>query len=205
MLRAIEEGRRPADRHPSTGSVRPAAGVGPSASRPQWSPWPSEPACSSPASRGNGCPVRRSQAVSPRTPTAASHRPGRSSAPIPAAALELYTQVKQVDPDNVEATTYAGWLLTLQAASTGNADLVVQAEGLLDDAIRLDPGRADAHCFKAVVRFRFLDDPAAARPAVDRCQALNPPAALATEVAGLAAEIDTALATAASPPPTTTP
>ena len=205
VLRAIEEGRRPADRHPSTGSVSPR----------RWSRTIGISAAVVAVAIGAGVLVARfsgqrlpGQTISGGIAEDTNSRLAQARALLstdPGRALELYTQVKQVDPDNVEATTYAGWLLTLQAASTGNADLVVQAEGLLDDAIRLDPGRADAHCFKAVVRFRFLNDPAAARPAVDRCQALNPPAALATEVAGLAAEIDTALATAASSPPTTTP
>ena len=94
----------------------------------------------------------------------------------PARSLLLYEAIKEVDPDNVEATTYLGWLLSIQAANTGSADSITQAEGLLDDAIALDPQRADAYCFKAVVRFRFLKDAATARTTLDQCVALHPPA-----------------------------
>jgi hypothetical protein len=118
----------------------------------------------------------------------------------PARSLLLYEEVKQVDPDNAEATTYLGWLLSIQAANTGSADAVTKAEGLLDDAIALGPQRADAYCFKAVVRFRFLSDAATARTALDRCVALHPPAEVAGLVQGLSAEIDAALGGAASPP-----
>jgi hypothetical protein len=116
----------------------------------------------------------------------------------PLRSLELYRAVKEVDPDNVEATTYSGWLLAIQAARLGNPDLVVQAEGLLDDAIGLDPQRPDAHCFKAIVRFRFLDDAVTARQALDRCMALDPPAEVASLLTGLSAEIDATAAGASS-------
>lgn len=119
----------------------------------------------------------------------------------PARSLLLYEAVKEVDPDNVEATTYLGWLLSIQAANTGSADSISQAEGLLDDAIALDPQRADAYCFKAVVRFRFLKDAATARTALDQCAALHPPAEVAGLVQGLSDEIDAALA--GGTPPTT--
>jgi hypothetical protein len=127
----------------------------------------------------------------------------------PARSLLLYEAVKEVDPDNVEATTYLGWLLSVQAANTGSAASITQAEGLLDDAITLDPKRADAYCFKAVVRFRFLNDAAAARTALHECAALHPPAEVSGLVQGLSEEIDAALAggaatatpaTAAGPP-----
>ena len=112
----------------------------------------------------------------------------------PARSLLLYEAIKEVDPDNVEATTYLGWLLSIQAANTGSADSITQAEGLLDDAIALDPQRADAYCFKAVVRFRFLKDAATARTTLDQCVALHPPAEVTGLVEGLSEEIDAALA-----------
>jgi len=128
----------------------------------------------------------------------------------PARSLLLYEAVKEVDPDNVEATTYLGWLLSIQAANTGSAASITQAEGLLDDAITLDPQRADAYCFKAVVRFRFLQDAATARTTLDKCVALHPPAEVTGLVQGLSDEIDAAVAgggpatTAGAAPATTT-
>ncbi len=112
----------------------------------------------------------------------------------------------RVDPDNVEARTYAGWLLSIQAGEQGKTALVVQAEGLLDDAIRLGPTRADAYCFKAVVRFRYLNDAATAKTELARCQALDPPGAVAGLIGSLGQDIDAELrapqTTAPATPPT---
>ena len=55
----------------------------------------------------------------------------------------------------------------------------MQAEALLDQAIKAGPTRADAYCFKAVVRFEFLDDPTTAKSALAKCQALHPPSDVA--------------------------
>lgn len=112
----------------------------------------------------------------------------------PTKSLALYTQVLQVDPDNVEARTYAGWLLSIQAGERGNATLVKQAESLLDDAIRLGPARADAYCFKAVVSQRYLHDPKTAKTALAACEARHPPSDVAALIGSLGQEIDAALA-----------
>jgi tetratricopeptide (TPR) repeat protein len=111
----------------------------------------------------------------------------------PAAAFERYREVMETDPDNAEATTYVGWLAAIQLAGSGTPDDVRRAAAVLDDAIALDPDRADAYCFKAVVQFRFLDDAAAAQPALERCVALDPPAEVAGQVQGLAEDIEAAL------------
>jgi tetratricopeptide (TPR) repeat protein len=118
----------------------------------------------------------------------------------PAAAFDRYRQVMETDPDNAEATTYVGWLAAIQLAGSGSPDDVRRAAAVLDDAIALDPDRADAYCFKAVVLFRFLDDAAAAQPALEQCVALDPPAEVAGQVQGLAADIEAALAGGTSTP-----
>jgi hypothetical protein len=121
----------------------------------------------------------------------------------PAQSLALYTEVLRVDPDNVEARTYSGWLLAIQAGERGNEDLVRQTEGLLDQAIALDPNRADAFCFKAVVRFRYLGDPGTAKDALARCEALHPPSEVSALIAGLQQDIDASLASATTEVPPT--
>ena len=118
----------------------------------------------------------------------------------PAAAFERYRQITLSDPDNAEAKTYVGWLAAIQLSQNGTPEQVREAALVLDEAIALDPDRADAYCFKAVVHFRFLDDAEAAQPALERCAALDPPTQVAGLVEGLAAEIEAALATG----PTTT-
>jgi tetratricopeptide (TPR) repeat protein len=116
----------------------------------------------------------------------------------PAAAFERYREVMEIDPDNAEATTYVGWLAAIQLAGSGSPDDVRQAAAVLDDAIALDPDRADAYCFKAVVQFRFLGDAAAAQPALEQCVALDPPSEVAGQVQGLAEDIEAALASGAT-------
>jgi cytochrome c-type biogenesis protein CcmH/NrfG len=122
----------------------------------------------------------------------------------PAQSLALYTEVLRVDPDNVEARTYSGWLLSVQAGQRGNKALVAQTEQLLDQAIAADPTRADAYCFKAVVRFRFLDDARGASAALDQCEARHPPGDVGALIASLRGDVDAALGDTASSSPTTT-
>ncbi len=119
----------------------------------------------------------------------------------PAAAFEQYRQITLTDPDNAEAKTYVGWLAAIQLSQNGTPEQVREAALVLDEAIALDPDRADAYCFKAVVHFRFLDDAATAQPAIERCAALDPPAQVAELVGGLGAEIEAALASGPTRPP----
>ena len=98
--------------------------------------------------------------------------------------------------ENPEALTYFAWTLAL--GSVGNPD-DEQAARVLDatvlalaQAIETDPDYPDAQCFLAIVEFRFREDAEAARPHVERCQELNPPAAVAELVDNLAIAIDEA-------------
>ena len=70
-----------------------------------------------------------------------------------AQAAELYDEVLQADPENVDALTYKGWLL-VRAGVDGGMEL-------LDQAIALRPGFAPPHVFKAVA-LRNQGDPEAA-------------------------------------------
>jgi tetratricopeptide (TPR) repeat protein len=126
-------------------------------------------------------------------------------------ALELYTGVLEIEPDNVEAVTYRAWIVVL--ASFGSANPEVQrraAETAITDfeqAIALDPTYPDPHCFKAITAFRLLNDAAAARPEMDVCLASNPPQDARDLALALSEQIDLALASPGStlPPDTTTP
>ncbi len=59
-------------------------------------------------------------------------------------ALEVYDEVLDMQPSNVEALTYKGWLTRLQG-DTGAAKV------LLDDAVGTDPDYPDARVFAAVL------------------------------------------------------
>jgi len=122
----------------------------------------------------------------------------------PQGAIDTYQKVLDQDPDNVEALTYRGWMLVrvgAQAVDRGLADgdsLVTRGMQDFDRAIELRPTYADPQCFKGITLFRYDQDAAAAKPAVDACLAANPPAVVRDLVANLQAEVDAALATGVS-------
>ena len=198
-------GRPPGHRRGPPRAARPARDGSGAASPSPSARWPSSrsaSACWWPTSPASGSRARPCPGGSPRTPTAAWRRPAPSSAPTRRVRSLLYEAVKEVDPDNVEATTYLGWLLSIQAANTGSADSIAQAEGLLDDAIALDPQRADALLLQGG---RALPVPRRTPPrraprstSARRCTRRPRSRGL---VQGLSEEIDAALAGGA--PPTT--
>ena len=95
--------------------------------------------------------------------------------------------------DNAEALAYFGWtlaLVTRQSPDLADADERVDAARLaLAQASELEPDYADPQCFLAIIEFQFLGDAEAALPHIDRCEASNPPAEVASLVAGFAEEI----------------
>jgi tetratricopeptide (TPR) repeat protein len=125
-------------------------------------------------------------------------------------ALELYTQVLDLEPDNVEALTYRAWIVVLASFGSTNPDVQRRAAETaitdFDRAIEIDPTYPDPHCFKAIASFRLLNDAAAARPEMDVCLASNPPQDARDLALALSAQIDKALASPGStlPPDTST-
>ena len=114
----------------------------------------------------------------------------------PQQSIELYSQVLELNPDNVEALTYRSWLVALVARDAADdVKLLAVATSLegLQRAIEIDPGYADAHCFMGIVKFRFAGDAQGARDALDVCEANNPPAEVAGFVDSIRAEVDAAL------------
>lgn len=117
----------------------------------------------------------------------------------PGDAAALYGQLLELDPQDVEALTYYGWTLALDAvqrsqvtASTVAGEstdaVVVQMQDAVDSLLRaseLDPDYADPKCFLGIVNARMLSDPAAAAPWVDACLAAGPPADVRGLVEGL--------------------
>lgn len=114
----------------------------------------------------------------------------------PAKAVELYSQVLKINPDNIEALTYRAWLIALVSRDASD-DLKVLAfatatEGL-GRAIAIDPQFADAHCFLGIIRFRIAADAKGAKEELQICQDLNPPAEVRGFVDSIIAEVDAAL------------
>jgi tetratricopeptide (TPR) repeat protein len=114
----------------------------------------------------------------------------------PGKAIELYTQVLKLEPDNAEALTYRSWILALTArAATGSVKqlaLVTVVNDLLR-AQKVDNEYPDAHCFLGIVYFRFLNSASLAKPQLDTCKAMNPPTEVQSFVDSIVAEVDKAL------------
>lgn len=114
----------------------------------------------------------------------------------PEAAIELYTNVLTIDPDNVEALTYRGWITALSARDmTGNEGVatLLRAFADLKRAVSTDPSYPDAYCFLGIVQFRYLSDAEGAKSSLDSCVAANPPAQVMGFVNSILDEVDAAL------------
>ena len=61
-----------------------------------------------------------------------------------AAAVAIYDEVLELQPSNIEALTYRGWL----TARSGDLD---RAAAYLEEAIATDPDYPDAHLFRSIV------------------------------------------------------
>ena len=72
-----------------------------------------------------------------------------------AGAIAAYDEALQIQPSNVEALTYRGWL------TSRRGDLAAAAK-YLDDAIAVDPGYPDARLFRAIVALEEGDGALAA-------------------------------------------
>ena len=113
-------------------------------------------------------------------------------------AVELYSEVLAVEPDNVEALTYIGWLTVLSATQDQTSDDAVVRDRfqsgllLMRQATVVDDTYPDAHCFLGITFFRFMNDAEAAEPAVQKCLDSDPPAEVKSLVEGLAEEIASA-------------
>ena len=113
----------------------------------------------------------------------------------PITAINIYSDVLKVDPDNVEALTYRSWLLALTArdAEQSVRDAAVQTAILgLGRATLLDDSYPDAHCFLGIVSFRFANDLATAKSELGKCQVGDPPAQVKSFVDAVVAEVEAA-------------
>jgi hypothetical protein len=111
----------------------------------------------------------------------------------PQAAIDLYGEVLQVEPDNAEALTYLGWLSVLSARGVDDdaeASRLVQSGMLLmRQATTVDDSYADPHCLLGISFARFVGDDDAALESFDRCVALDPPAETRRLVEPIIAEL----------------
>lgn len=114
----------------------------------------------------------------------------------PGKAIELYTDVLKLEPDNPEALTYRSWILALSARSATGSIKQVAMTQVVSDLLRAqdaDPDYPDAHCFLGIVYFRFLDTARLAKPQLDTCKAMNPPKEVQAFVDSIVTEVDAAV------------
>ncbi|HEY4331556.1 MAG TPA: hypothetical protein VGM78_03260, partial [Ilumatobacteraceae bacterium] len=114
-------------------------------------------------------------------------------------ALQRYMSVLDIDANNVEARTYAGWILANSSLSepteVANSTLA-NGEKFLQQAITLDPTYADPHCFLALIAGVIDNDTPTALSREKECLALDP----SSDMQGLMTEYIDPL----KDPPTTT-
>jgi hypothetical protein len=117
----------------------------------------------------------------------------------PVAAMQLYGEVLERQPDHPEALTYSGWLLLFVGRQSGDpavvADAVDGARQKLDEAVAADPGYADPHCYLAIIAAEQDADVVAARKEAQTCLDLGPPADLRADTEGYLGELDGAEST----------
>lgn len=97
----------------------------------------------------------------------------------PDVAADLYGQVLDIDPSNVEALTYRGWTLALSTRSMSDTTEITEvlkaSVESLGQAIEIDPEYPDPQCFIGIIQVRFLESPTSAVPFLERCLDGDPP------------------------------
>ena len=70
------------------------------------------------------------------------------------AAIDVYDEVLSSEPSNVVALTYKGWLTWLteeQQEAADQAEIALESERLLAEAVALDPDYPDARVFRTII------------------------------------------------------
>jgi tetratricopeptide (TPR) repeat protein len=107
----------------------------------------------------------------------------------PDEAVKRYIDVLKVDPDNVEALTYRGWILRILGDSNQLPAFVEEGRASLDRAIAVDPTYPDARVFRGILAYRNDNDAKAAIAQFDAFFALEqPPAQFVQMVLGVDTE-----------------
>ena len=113
----------------------------------------------------------------------------------PVRALKAFEAAEKLDPTQVEAIAYSGWILRLVGRSstdqTQAKELFAAAHERLDRAVAVDPTYPDALAFRGILLLRDEGNPAAALADFTALQQLNPPEFIQQLVAGAKAEART--------------
>ncbi len=131
----------------------------------------------------------------------------------PITALKSFDQVRDLDPENVEAITYGGWLVRNVSRSatdpSQSQELLDAAIKRIDEAIKIDPSYPDALAFRAIIFLRDQNDAKSAVVLFDRLDKLNPPQQITMLTSSAATEAraaaKTGVSTATTAPAATSP
>jgi tetratricopeptide (TPR) repeat protein len=138
--------------------------------------------------------ILRAQQLTGQAQTALQEGDGQAAVESYQGAIDAYDEALELQPANVEAMTYRGWLLhnlALQAAGTpAAADLDASALEWLTRAVDTDPGYADARVFRALL-YEDLGEPAAALADVRAVDPAAVPVFMQTMVEGLRTRLET--------------
>ena len=110
----------------------------------------------------------------------------------PVRALKAFEAAEKLDPAQVEAIAYSGWILRLVGRSstdqTQAKELFTAAHERLDRAVAVDPTYPDALAFRGILLLRDEGNPKAALVDFTALQKLNPPAFIEQLVADAEAD-----------------
>ena len=75
------------------------------------------------------------------------------------AAIKVYDQIIEKDPEQPEALAYRGWLLRLAGRAAGSTELIDKGMEYIERAVAADPTYPDAHFFRGFVLYQDRKDP----------------------------------------------
>ena len=117
----------------------------------------------------------------------------------PVEAVKRYDEVLKLDPNNVEALSYRGWIVRNAARSANAADLLDEAERFLNRAVAADPGDPTARLFRGILLFRDRGNAAAAVADLQYALDHNPPPEMRPQIESVLADAQAANAEPTNP------
>lgn len=104
-------------------------------------------------------------------------------------AIEIYQELLEEDPEDVEALTYFGWLLRNLSLQQDDERLFDSGVSLIERASRIDPEYSEAWFFRGIIYLRDEEDPDKAVEALRNALATDPIPDVQTAARELLAEI----------------
>lgn len=104
-------------------------------------------------------------------------------------AIDVYQEILDENPEDVEALTYFGWMLRNVGVQQDEERLRTSGVALIEKATKVDPTFSQAWFFRGIIYFRDEDEPGKAVDALKLALANDPIPELAASARELLAEI----------------